>query len=144
MATRQRLLRISFYSKRNPKLTEAGFRKHWTEIHAPLANKWLAKHGIIRYNQLHTPLSMKELGIGANPAFQHLPWLEYDGVAEFWTTDIQNLNRAFQDPYCLENVYPDEHELFDFASNRWNVGWEEVFVKDGKPVNPQAHQDTPT
>ncbi|KAM5346042.1 hypothetical protein ACJ41O_009047 [Fusarium nematophilum] len=39
----------------------------------PLANKWLAKHGIIQYKQLHTPLSMKELGIGAIAAFRHLP-----------------------------------------------------------------------
>ncbi|KAM5358504.1 hypothetical protein ACJZ2D_015229 [Fusarium nematophilum] len=120
MATR-RLLRISFYSKRSPKLTEAGFRKHWMEVHAP----WLTS------------------GWPSTESFntnRYCPLIR----AEFWTTDIQNLNCAFKDPYYLENVYLDEQELFDFASNRWNVGWEELYVKDGKPVSPQTSQETPT
>ena len=33
-------------------MSEQEFQKHWTETHAPFVEKWLAKHGVIRYVQV--------------------------------------------------------------------------------------------
>ena len=55
MATQQktqRLLRISVLVRRRQGISEEEFQKYWTEKHAPLVTDWLARYGIVRYNQV--------------------------------------------------------------------------------------------
>lgn len=52
MATKQRLVRLSFYVQRKKGITEEEFQKHWSAHHAELVADCLAKHGIVKYTQV--------------------------------------------------------------------------------------------
>lgn len=47
------LLKLTLFAKRKQGMSEDDFGKYWTEKHAPLVKEWLAKHGIVRYAQVH-------------------------------------------------------------------------------------------
>jgi hypothetical protein len=59
----------------------------------------------------------------------------YDGHVEFIVRSIEDLYRAVQDPEYPEKVAPDEQYLLDRSTSTVTVGWEEVYVLDGKVVN---------
>jgi hypothetical protein len=61
----------------------------------------------------------------------------YDGVAEFLVHDMMDIKRSRLDPYYLDIVVPDEKKFFDVTDTDCTVGWEEVFIEDGKLV-PEA------
>lgn len=48
--------------------------------------------------------------------------------------DISCFHNARQDPFYLAEVLPDENKLFDWESAMYNIGWEEVYIKDNKVV----------
>ncbi len=52
MATKQRLVRLSFYVKRKQNITAEEFQKHWSAHHAELVADCLAKNGIVKYTQV--------------------------------------------------------------------------------------------
>ena len=45
-------LKFTMIIKRKQGTTEEEFNKYWTEGHGPIVDKWLAKHGVIRYVQV--------------------------------------------------------------------------------------------
>ena len=59
----------------------------------------------------------------------------YDGHVEFIVRSLEDLGRAVQDPEYPEKVAPDEQYLLDPSTSVVTVGWEEVYVLDGKVVN---------
>ncbi|KAL2072670.1 hypothetical protein VTL71DRAFT_12013 [Oculimacula yallundae] len=134
MATKERVLKLTIMQRRNPTLTEDEFHAHWTQKHAPLASAWLQRNGIIGYTQYHTPKSTRDLVAGVAKEFG---WkvADYDGHVEFMVKNIEDLKRAVQDPEYPERVLPDEMRFMDQKNSVVTVGWEEVYVKDGKVVN---------
>ncbi len=48
--------------------------------------------------------------------------------------DASCFHKAREDPYYKEVVFPDEEKLFEWETAKWSVGWEEVWVEDGKVV----------
>lgn len=48
---------------------------------------------------------------------------------------MDDLYKAVQDPAYPEKVAPDEKYLLDPSTSMVTVGWEEVYVLDGKLVN---------
>jgi hypothetical protein len=48
---------------------------------------------------------------------------------------VEDLYRAVQDPEYPEKVKPDEQYLLDPSTSTVTVGWEEVYILDGKVVN---------
>lgn len=48
---------------------------------------------------------------------------------------IEDLYSAVQDPEYPEKIAPDEQYLLDPSTSTVTVGWEEVYVLDGKVVN---------
>ena len=69
--------------------------------------------------------------------FAQMNVADYDGFVEMLVRedDFECLNRARQDPYYKSHVEPDEHKFFDVARSQMTVGWEEVYVEDGKVVD---------
>ena len=49
--TKERLIRVTILSHRREGITEEEFHHHWTHVHAPLIQQWLADNGILRYTQ---------------------------------------------------------------------------------------------
>jgi len=48
---------------------------------------------------------------------------------------LEDLQNAVQDPEYPERIAPDEKLLFDASTSVVTIGWEEVYVLDGKVVN---------
>ena len=64
----------------------------------------------------------------------------YDGGAVFYVRDIQDLVAAVSDPDYQQNVLADEGKFIDLSGEEGRkrmltVGWEEVYVLDGKVVD---------
>jgi hypothetical protein len=55
-------------------------------------------------------------------------------VAEFLMPDTSCFYKARHDPYYEEVIAPDEEKLFEWSTAQWSVGWEEVYIQDGKIV----------
>jgi hypothetical protein len=60
---------------------------------------------------------------------------DYDGHVEFLVRSVDDLYKAVEDPDYPEKVAPDEKYLLDPSTSMVTVGWEEVYVLDGKLVN---------
>lgn len=132
-----RSLRVTILVYRNPKLTSAQFHDHWRNVHAPKVSAHLAKFGITNYRQYHTPPDLQ------NKLKTSLPSLglddakipDYDGFVEIFVPDLGCYEEAMADQYYKDVITPDEMEFADMARSKVIVGWEELYVDDGKVVN---------
>lgn len=62
----------------------------------------------------------------------------HDGHVEILLKDIEDLETAVQDPDYPARVGPDEAKFLDQKRSVVTVGWEEVYLRDGKVVNIDA------
>jgi uncharacterized protein (TIGR02118 family) len=97
------------------------FHRYWKDVHGPLVLgvPELMRH-IRKYVQCHaidTGMSDTPGGPGA-----------YDGVAELWADNLDEVKKAFAEPRYLEIVRPDEHKFLDLANCVFMVT-EEVTMK---------------
>ncbi|KAJ5084077.1 hypothetical protein NUU61_008656 [Penicillium alfredii] len=134
MAEKQQLVRLTMAVYRNPALSEEEFHRHWSQVHGPLVREWLAKNGIIRYTQNHTPTKMRELSKQLNWQVTDEAFESHDGSAEILMNDVGDLAAAFKDPYYTGVVSPDEQKLLDVGRTKMTFGWEESHVEGGAPV----------
>lgn len=129
-------IQIVTYIRRKQTLTPDQFYGHWENVHAPKVVPWAEKHGIIRYQQVN--LSSRHIGLGFDDTIQvhvsgtmvpasatasapnaisksELPTtaVEFDGIAMFLVPSLEQFTVAFQDPYYLEVIEPDEREFLD-------------------------------
>jgi hypothetical protein len=133
---------IVTFIKRNPNLSREEFYKHWSTIHAPIVAPWAEKHGVLQYRQNHSAGTIVPSftdGSAPNAKFEDIPTApqEYDGWVMWEVPSLEEFVKAFQDPYYLQYIEPDEHNLIDknsfargiiasFASSGFQV------MKDGK------------
>ncbi|EED11985.1 conserved hypothetical protein [Talaromyces stipitatus ATCC 10500] len=127
----KKLVRFDTYVKRHPSLTVEEFHRQWTEVHAQLLKHWLECHGVHRYTIFH-PLRSEQghhIGPAAAPST-----LDFDGHAEILVDSLDIIKALQEDPYYKAVIEPDESNLIDFQSVRHIIGYEEVWVLDGKAV----------
>ncbi|KIW27882.1 uncharacterized protein PV07_07580 [Cladophialophora immunda] len=135
MATKQRMVKLSLFAKRKSGLSEDEFQQYWSVTHQALATEWLVKYGIVKYTQYHTPSRLLPSALAGFPALKGAKKLDFDAVGEFLMPDVSCFQKAREDPYYAEVIAPDEEKLFDWSSMEWTIGWEEVYIKDGKVVD---------
>src|SRR5437879_13398629 len=101
---------------RRPELRPGRFRRHWVEIHAPLAH---AVPGLRRYVQNH---------IQGERTRPDIPTTEVavDGVAELWYDDRAAMDRA--------NASPEAKRLHDDGA--LFIGGIKTFIIDEKVIIP--------
>lgn len=115
-------VQIVTFIKRNPKLSREEFYKHWSTVHAPMVAPWAEKHGVLQYRQNHSSgtivpsINDKSApnvhGKEGNPDIPTTPQ-EYDGFVIWEVPSLEAFGKAFQDPYYLKYIEPDEHNLID-------------------------------
>ncbi|KAG9240342.1 EthD domain-containing protein [Calycina marina] len=134
MATKERVLKFTVMQHRNPNISEDEFHTYWTKKHAVLASIWLERNGILGYTQYHTPKATRDLAVGFA---DQIGWKlsTYDGHVEFIVRSVDDLSKAVQDPEYPEKIAPDEQYLLDPSTSMVTVGWEEVYILDGKLVS---------
>ncbi|KAH7391129.1 EthD domain-containing protein [Phaeosphaeria sp. MPI-PUGE-AT-0046c] len=115
----QGCVQIVTYIRRKRNLSPAQFYDHWENDHALKVAPWIEKHGIRRYQQIHVSGSMvpvpasnsapNAVSTGALP----ITPIEFDGIALFLASSLQQFTDAFKDPYYIEIIEPDEREFLD-------------------------------
>ena len=78
---------------------------------------------------------MAQQYLGQGPADSHQVMASFDGHAEIVLENWEILSRLRADPYYQEVVEPSEAKLIDKASVVRRVGYEEVWVSDGKAAD---------
>ncbi|KAF9886601.1 hypothetical protein FE257_011241 [Aspergillus nanangensis] len=131
MEYQKRFVRFDIFVRRHPSLSVEKFHDYWSNIHAPLIKHWLQRHGVYRYTQYHTPPLMREQYFGGA---EGVHTLDFDGHGEVLVEDPDTLKALIEDPYFKDVVEPDEERFIDKASRRRTVGYEEIWVRDGKVV----------
>jgi hypothetical protein len=47
--------KFTMHLRRKPELSEDEFHRHWSQVHVPIVNNWLARHGVTQYIQASAP-----------------------------------------------------------------------------------------
>lgn len=86
-------------------------------------------------SKFHTLSSFQDNAELGFPALKQMRRLDFDGCGDFLMADISCFAKFQEDPYFLSEIIPDEQRFIDWDSAFYRVGWEEVYVQDGKVVN---------
>ncbi len=102
------MVKLIVCAKRKPGMTHEEFDRYWRENHGPLVRSVpeFIRH-VRKYVQCHIVSNSVPLGAGS----------DYDGVAELWFDNLDELNRAFNEPRYLEIIRPDELKFVDLANS---------------------------
>ena len=121
------MLKLVFCLHRRAELSRAEFQRYWREVHGPLVQRHASALHIRRYVQTHTldgPLTdALRAGRGGADA--------YDGVAELWWNDAEDLAGAQASPdghAASLALLEDEKRFIDHARSPIFVAAEHQFV----------------
>lgn len=124
------MIRLTFLLRRRAEMSLDEFQTYWRQNHGPLVAKNARKLNVLRYVQVHTlddPIN--EQLPGARGAMEP----PYDGVAELWWNDREEVVAALEDPAgqaAGEELLEDEKKFIDLArSPLW-------FAYEYPQVNP--------
>ncbi|KAL7942780.1 EthD domain-containing protein [Trichoderma barbatum] len=103
------LYKICFI-RRRPDLTEEQFYDYWRNVHGPKIAPWAKKHGIIGYTQFHTPSALRQ-------PLKEMPMplaiMDFDGAVIWEITSLEHFLSAYEDPYYVNVIEPDEANFLD-------------------------------
>lgn len=85
--------------------------------------------------KFHTAPASKADAEGVLPALHTMKSLDFDGCGDFLMADFSCFRKFVDSDYNLSEIIPDEGKFIDWESAHYRVGWEEVYVENGKPVN---------
>ncbi len=102
------MVKLIICAKRKTGTTHEAFDAYWQNQHGPLVKSVaeFMRH-VRKYVQCH-------IVQGAIPLGAEAP---YDGVAELWFDNADEITRAFNEPRYLEIIRPDEHKFADLAGS---------------------------
>ena len=66
--------------------------------------------------------------------------MNFDGAAEFWVHDLQNMKDMQEDPEYISRVGADEAKFIDLSSMQILVGVDYVHVENGGVVGGHARK----
>jgi len=101
------MVKLIVCAKRKPGITHEEFDRYWRENHGPLIKSVpeVIRH-VRKYVQCHIVKNAAPLGAGS----------DFDGVAELWFDNVDELSKAFTEPRYLEIIRPDELRFVDLAN----------------------------
>jgi uncharacterized protein (TIGR02118 family) len=110
------VVKPSFCLHRLPQLSRAEFQRYWRETHGPLVARHAALLRIRRYVQTHALETPQNDALRASRGTQE----PYDGFAELWWDDFEDLAAALATPEGREAsraLYEDELRFIDLAGS---------------------------
>jgi uncharacterized protein (TIGR02118 family) len=109
------MIKLTFCLTRLPGMTRPQFQDYWRDRHAPLVMAHADALGFARYVQSHTISDAARLPLAA---IRGSAGLDYDGVAQFWWTDMATLAAAGATPEgqrAGELLLEDERRFIDLS-----------------------------
>jgi uncharacterized protein (TIGR02118 family) len=108
------MIKLVFCLRRLPQLSRDEFQRYWREQHAPLVARHADALRIRRYVQLHTRTDDANAALRASRGGPE----EYDGVAELWWRDRDDLLAATASAagqQASRELLEDERRFIDLA-----------------------------
>jgi len=108
------MIKLTFCLVRLPTLSRTEFQSYWFNKHAPLVKSVSAVLGIRRYVQLHTRTDDVNAALQASRGGPE----EYDGIAELWWRDHDDLLAATASEagqQASRELLEDERRFIDLA-----------------------------
>lgn len=119
------MIKLTFCLHRLPSLTREAFQAYWFDKHAPLVASHRGALRIRRYVQMHSKtVALNDL----IRAGRNAPEM-FDGVAELWWEDFDDLAAAMQSPEGQAAglaLLEDERKFIDLARSPLFFGEERV------------------
>ncbi|CUS13586.1 unnamed protein product [Tuber aestivum] len=139
-AKKEEVVKFTIQQYRNPAVTEEEFHKYWSEKHAVLASSWLVRHGILKYAQYHATTKTRAL---VTPMAASRGWkiADFDGQVEILCRSFEDVLIACADPEYPGKIGRDEKKFIDHSRSVASVGWEEVYVEDGRVVDSREKEN---
>lgn len=107
-------VKLVFCLHRRPELTPEEFRRHWSEVHAPLVRERAAALGARRYEQSHpvdSPVSAVLASVREAPE-------AFDGVASLWFDSLTAMQESGSTPEgrrAARELLEDERRFIDLG-----------------------------
>jgi uncharacterized protein (TIGR02118 family) len=111
------MIKLLFCLRRIPALTREGFQDYWLNTHAPLVQSVAPLLRIQRYVQSH---SFSDPRLAPVVAARGAAIAPYDGVAELWWKDIDDIVAAGATPESRaagRRLLEDERRFIDLANS---------------------------
>jgi uncharacterized protein (TIGR02118 family) len=103
------MVKVAVMLKRKPGMSAEEFHRYWKGVHGPLV---LGVPELMRHFRKYVQSHAIDTGLADTPGGSGL----YDGVAELWADNLDEVKKAFAEPRYLEIVRPDEHKFLDLAN----------------------------
>ncbi|KAJ4346819.1 uncharacterized protein N0V89_010751 [Didymosphaeria variabile] len=130
---------IKFTSRRykSEGVSDEEFHAFATRDHAPKAAPIQARHGFLGVRQSFKPAALRALlteGPFGTARPQHWTVDDHDFEVVFYVRSMEQLGALLADP-DFQKLMGDEADMCDPGRAELSIGWEEMFVEDGKVVN---------
>lgn len=114
------MIKLSILVKRRSDLSLDQFSAHWKDIHGPLfSSQPEVKRYVKKYVQVHS----------TGQQLKQFPVAPYDGVAEIWFDEMEDIDKVFGTENYLKTIAPDEALFIDRDRILWIYGRENKVIK---------------
>jgi uncharacterized protein (TIGR02118 family) len=103
------MVKVAVMLKRKPGMSAEEFHRYWKDVHGPLV---LGVPELMRHFRKYVQSHAINTGLSETPGGSG----PYDGLAELWADNLDEVKKAFAEPRYLEIVRPDEHKFLDLAN----------------------------
>ncbi|KAL2853248.1 hypothetical protein BJY01DRAFT_244218 [Aspergillus pseudoustus] len=134
LAPEDRLLCLTVLGYRKPGMREEAYRKHMTEISAPLTKDLLVKYGILRWTQIHNPTATRQL-MHQIMDHQMVNIADYDCFSQVIFRSVEDYKRIKDDPWYKEHLVGDHEHFADVKRSLMTMGWISQWVDNGLVVD---------
>ncbi len=122
------MIRLVYALRRLPNLSREEFQRYWHETHGPLVRQHAMTLRILRYVQVHTIEDPLDDALRASRGAME----PYDGVAECWWKDREDLTTAFTTPEGQRagaKLLEDERRFIDLPRSAVWFAKEHVIIE---------------
>jgi uncharacterized protein (TIGR02118 family) len=113
------MIKLCILVPRRADLTLDEFKAHWKDIHGPLfSSQPEVKQYVKKYTQVHsTGLSLDQF-----------PLAPFDGIAEIWFEQMEDINKVFASDNYFKTIAPDEALFIDREKIIWIYATENIVI----------------
>ncbi|KAK1751369.1 EthD domain-containing protein [Echria macrotheca] len=119
---------------RKPGMSEEDYRKHMTEVSAPLTKDLMVKYGVKRWTQIHNTTETRGL---MTQLFDHqmANVADYDCFSQVFFEDLAQYKAMKQDPWYKKYLIGDHEKFADTKRSRMTIGWVTEYIREGQVVD---------
>jgi uncharacterized protein (TIGR02118 family) len=103
------MVKVAALLKRKAGMSPQEFHRHWKDLHGPLV---LSVPEVMRHIRKYVQSHTIDAGLSNTPGGPG----QYDGIAELWADNLDEVKKVLAEPRYLEVIRPDELRFLDLAN----------------------------